>query len=500
MTAMDGQPPPPLADRRQATVVRDLLERTGFTRRGIADVLGVSGDVLSRPLDRPIHLRRLLGRGPLETLIRIFLLDEPVDRTAAKRSIGRALGSLEALGLIGVVDGAAKGLVRLVPHGGIVIASDLPDRMGDHPDHVAGLHRPSSTLADLTVRRPVRVALDVGTGCGVQALLAARHAERVVATDINGRALAFAAFNAALNDVGNVEFRQGSFFEPVAGETFGLVACNPPYVISPENAFVFRDSGLGRDRVSERLVGELPGFLEDGGFGTIMVSWIGEGDDPSTRPRRWLAGSGCDAWILHTESEDPLTAAASWNRELADDPSRFGAALDRWTAYFAREGIEAIAYGALILRRRPGGENWIRSRQLPNAARNAPADHVLRLFTGPDVSNRLSDEALTAERLRLAEGAIIMTQLRLGPDGWIDTVEMSLDRGVPFSAELDSFTAGFLAQLDGTRTLGEVVDAFATSHDAPPERVRGSAVRIARELLEMGLAVPESTGDASFAD
>jgi Methylase of polypeptide chain release factors len=54
------------------------------------------------------------------------------------------------------------------------------------------VHRPSVTLASLTVRRDVASALDVGTGCGVQALLAAKHAERVVATDINERALAFA--------------------------------------------------------------------------------------------------------------------------------------------------------------------------------------------------------------------------------------------------------------------------------------------------------------------
>ena len=227
MTELEGGISPPLADRRHATVVRDLLRRSLHTE-GIQDVLGVSGDVLARPLDRAVHLRRLQGTGALETLIRLFLLDEPVATSVAGDALGGPdLDALEALGMVAQVGDEARGAVRLVPHGEIVIASDLPDRDGVHPDHVAGLHRPSMTLADLTARRRVRTALDVGTGCGIQALLAAHHAERVVATDINGRALAFAELNAALNGIDNIEFRQGSFFEPVAGETFELVVLQP---------------------------------------------------------------------------------------------------------------------------------------------------------------------------------------------------------------------------------------------------------------------------------
>src|SRR5215213_3279938 len=61
----------------------------------------------------------------------------------------------------------------------------------DRPDVVQGATRAAQTLAGLLVRRRVRRALDLGTGCGVLALLLARTAERVVATDINPRALQF---------------------------------------------------------------------------------------------------------------------------------------------------------------------------------------------------------------------------------------------------------------------------------------------------------------------
>jgi methylase of polypeptide subunit release factors len=72
--------------------------------------------------------------------------------------------------------------------------------------------------------------LDVGTGSGVLAILAAQHSDQVTAIDVNPRALMFARFNARLNGVSHLQLLEGSWFEPVAGRTFDLIACNPPYV------------------------------------------------------------------------------------------------------------------------------------------------------------------------------------------------------------------------------------------------------------------------------
>ena len=205
------------------------------------------------------------------------------------------------------------------------------------------MHGPSLTLSHLTVRRPVATALDVGTGSGVQAILASRHSGRVVATDINERALRFAAFNAALNGVENVEWRAGSFFEPAAGERFELVTSNPPYVISPESAFLFRDSGLEGDSVSRLVVGAAPAHIEEGGFATMLVSWAhAPGEDWSTPLRAWVDGSGCDAWLLHHGTEDPLSHATTWNRDhFGSDLEAFGDVLDRWLSYFDGSGSRA---------------------------------------------------------------------------------------------------------------------------------------------------------------
>ena len=105
------------------------------------------------------------------------------------------------------------------------------------------------------IREPVGRALDLGTGCGVQALHLAAHAGEVVATDVNTRALWMTRLNAALNEV-DVDVREGSFFEPLRGERFDLIATNPPFVISPATGerLVYRDSGLPGDRVVEDIV------------------------------------------------------------------------------------------------------------------------------------------------------------------------------------------------------------------------------------------------------
>ena len=77
---------------------------------------------------------------------------------------------------------------------------------------------------------------------------------RSIATDVNPRAIAYTELNAALNGLHNIECRQGSLFEPVEGETFDLITCNAPYVVSPRRRWVYRDSEFSEDEVSERVI------------------------------------------------------------------------------------------------------------------------------------------------------------------------------------------------------------------------------------------------------
>jgi 16S rRNA C967 or C1407 C5-methylase (RsmB/RsmF family) len=176
----------------------------------------------------PSYLRRLGDADELAVLLRLFLLGVPVARERVEELVADELRArLAGAGLL-VDDGEAlHGASRLVPHDELLIASDHAAAAEGHVDHVPGVHRPSVALAHLTVRSEGERALDVATGNGIQAILLAAHAEHVVATDVNARALDYATFNAALNGAQNVETRLGSFFEPGGRRAVRPRRCEP---------------------------------------------------------------------------------------------------------------------------------------------------------------------------------------------------------------------------------------------------------------------------------
>ena len=59
----------------------------------------------------------------------------------------------------------------------------------------------------------------------------------------------------------------------MAGERFDLIVSNPPYVISPENDLVYRDSGDEPGALCGRLIHDVPDYLTARGYATFLVSW-----------------------------------------------------------------------------------------------------------------------------------------------------------------------------------------------------------------------------------
>jgi hypothetical protein len=489
--------PPAAGDGSLPSELRAALERAEYTTERIETSLGV-GELSTAPGETAVHRRRLAGDDAFSTIATLFLLGDAVEPVRAEAAFAPVtLASLAAIGVLDVAHDAVRASVRLLPHGDYFLASD---RVTTEPaaDWVAGVHAPSVTLAKLAVRRRARAALDLGTGCGIQALLAAKHSSRVVATDVNERALAFARFNALLNGVEAIDFRLGHLAEPAAGERFDLVVSNPPYVISPDATHVYRDSGLPRDALCREIVRSVPDLLDDGGFAHILISWVhadGTGDAWADPLHDWVRGTGCDAWLLHYKTEDPLAHAAGWLGPLAwGSPHEHEAALDRWLDYFRRQEIEAVGYGAVVLRRRSGASNWVRLDEIALDRLEPASEQTLRVFAAEDFVAALPDErALLEERFELVDAHRLEQEL-VYRDGRVDVESQTLvlTEGLAFRVGLDRPTAMLLPHFDARLRLADVLAAAGSDLEvahADRDRYAAAALTVVRRLFELGFLV-----------
>ena len=460
----------------------EALRACGYTSEAVRRLLALESPFGFSPRELPLYLRLAGAESSVGALVRLFLLGAPVARDALPPL---PIERLAAAGVLAEDGDKVRALVEIAPADDVLLAYDRSQAVPGSADQVLGFSLPTRTLGRLPARAPIEAALDLGAGSGYQALLAARHARRVVATDVNPRALDFARFNTALNGAEGIEVREGDLLEPAARERFDLVVSNPPHVISPDTDFVFRDSALQGDSLAEGLVRGLPGVLAEGGFAHVLLSWAHAPDEePGAPVTRWLEGSGCDALVLHYASYDPVAYAAGWNRPLRFDAAAYAAALDRWCDYYRRLGIEALAEGVAVIRRRGDG-GASRARTISPAPEEiGPAgEHVLRLFGAFDL---LAGDDLLERRLALAPDH------RFEQTGPVDgsrppTTVLRLEDGLRFQVELDEGLVRLLSQLGQPRRLGEAVAAVAAQAEgASPEEVAAAFLPQVHRLVELG--------------
>jgi SAM-dependent methyltransferase len=487
------------SSRRPESVaaLRRAFTAAGYTFAAVREVLGTDDTLTVMPQQVPLVNRRL-GDGAFGTLVRLFLVGAPVTPEQATRALA-PLPLQEAINLGVVTLGRSRihGAIRVLPADDFLFANDLDSAdPSDLPaDFVMGVTESSRLLARLTVRRPFGSVLDLGTGCGYQAILAAQHAQRVVATDVNPRAVAFARFNALLNGADNIEVRGGDGFSAVEGESFDLIVSNPPFVISPDRAYTYRDSGLSGDEVSHDLVRQAPRFLRLGGFAHILVSWIHarESDDWQAPLCTWVGESSqypCDAWLFRKGSYDPQAYAVMWNQRLAlaNQMPKYVAAVDRWTRYFDHLGVPALGYGAVWLRRRATERPRVRADELPESPLGAgAAGELVHLLEVDDRLERLSDAELL-ECVVSVPADQRLEQVMRWSNGAFRTVDASLvrDGGLAPRADVDPPLAAVLAGVDGTRTIGQVLAHAAQALGGNAEAVAAQALPAVRELLSHG--------------
>lgn len=477
----------PVPDHSAAESLSAALARLTYGEESITELLGDDG-VSAGPEDVAVFSRRLPAT-PLGIAVRLLLLQLPIADAEGAVALGSdAVEALLALGLVVATDGKLVPRSRIMPAEGLLISFDGFSTRDDPHGYVSTFSPTTAWLAALTPRRRISSAVDIGTGNGAHALLAARHSDRVVATDLNPRALAYTEINAALNGLDNIETRLGSLFEPVAGERFDLVTCNAPYVVSPESRWQYRDSGMPADQMSELVVRQAALALAEGGYASLLVSWVAEtGDEPDDRVLAWVDGSGCDTWVLGLSGADPLDHAFTWNNHLVDDQAALGAALDEWDAYFRSIGVGWITEGAVLLHRREGGEHVVRVDPIDEDDLEEAGAQIERAFAAQTYLASLgNDEALLDERFALAGDVRIERSFDAGGG---EAATIVLYEGTRPEVEINPETADVLAALDGNVTLGRAIERTVKRLELTRRsagEVRREALDAMRELLELG--------------
>ncbi|WP_439331702.1 DUF7059 domain-containing protein [Nocardioides silvaticus] len=462
-----------------------------FTYDAVAGLLGAEAHAaLSRNETTPA-LGRTTDGSPLATLVRLFLLQQPVPAVDAERALPGLVGRLAAEGMVAESAGEVAALLDCRPYGtddpsagsgtgDLWVVSDLTPALDGRPqqvtgDHVLGISPASTSLAQLTLREDVGSALDLGTGCGVQALHLAGHADRVVATDINPRALDLARFNAELNEVGDrVDVRDGSFFEPVAGERFDLIATNPPFVISPatgsrSDRLVYRDSGMPGDQVVEHVVRTAPQHLADGGWCQVLANWAIVGDRPwDERLAGWLPDD-CDALVVQREVIDPSAYVELWLKDSGHHPAvgagtiaDYVARYDAWLSWLKDQGVTGIGFGWINLHRTgatgsAGSTSSARHRELVDW----PYD--VEQPIAPAIAEWAQARAAVVDPSSTLVVRPDVRQETVGPVGAEDpaTILLRQQRGFRRARQVDTVVAAVVGACDGELPVGAILDAVA---------------------------------------
>ncbi len=442
---------------------------------------------------------RLLGLGAASTV---------ADVDKAFPTAGAA--GLAALGLVRIEGTAvvAEALIRpqsFVDADGEVewwIASDLDEAALGGPlpeNHVLGVGGASLTLAGLQPTTRVALTLDLGTGCGVQALRARRVSDRVIATDVSERALRFTRLNALLNGVTGIETRRGDLFEPVADEIFDRIVSNPPFVITPRSAalptYEYRDASLRGDRLVESVVRSAGQVMRPGGTAVLLGNWeYHEDTDGLDRVRTWVEESGLEAWVIERELLDPVAYAELWIRDGGTTPAddAFDAMLGAWLDDFEVRGVSAVGFGYLVLRRpvATGARRLGRFERVGERVADGVLGHHLEAVVEAvgDIAS-LDDDALIGKTFVVAPDVTEARHHRPGDEA-PTVIELHQGGGFGRTVSVDPALAAFVGASDGELSAGALIAAIAQLLEVDEPALRADLVPRIRELVWTGILRP----------
>lgn len=413
------------------------LSRIGYSENTIKKRLTVSDikDIQWRAM--PIYRKQHLSlRAPLDCAIDLFFLQGIISKDELNSLFeSDEQDALTRAGLLSIDEqGSIRARASIFPVGDHLIFSDHAWPKLPHPgyidvpsDLVMFIGSDSRWLERTTIRNPIESALDLCTGSGIHALLAASHAKRVLAVDISQRAARCTHFNAQVIGRSNVEVAVGNLFEPVQGERFDLITANPPFVPSPLNTLKYRDGGPSGEDIQRDIVAGLPQHLAQGGIAQIVTE-LGERENESlsTRLRSWLGGAPMDIIILRL-SELTASSYAIGHAQGDYDYGEYLDSVQAWSDNLDTQGYSRIVAVLLAFQWSDPtiGSPWTRIEE-----------------TRPPVGNASFELKAMFEAERLARNPNLLEMLeqssvqRTGPIGFLEGRVLGSDMKPTTQAQL----------------------------------------------------------------
>lgn len=474
-----------LLQTEAAARLGEARRESGYRRAALSAVYGPDAAAEAERGDYR-GLLAACGDDPLGVWTRLFTVGVAVDERAAAAAFA-PFGLDEALEC-GLLVRSGEGLAAgwgLQSSGDLAVFSDQrPNTTGGSArDHVLGIGGASELLLDATLRSDAGTALDLGTGCGVQALALAGHAAAVTATDLSERALAFAALNAQINGV-ELELLQGDLLEPVAGRRFDLVVANPPFVIAtPGSGWTYRDGGREADGIAAELAAASTGLLEPNGTMQFLANWLHiRGRDWGERIAGWLPETGASAWAVEREVLDPLDYVRAWQRDSGEGGDAEQAAA--WLDWFDEHEVEGVGFGFISVRRVEGTSEIV-CEEARHAVETPWSDRVEDWFAVRRTDR--SPETLWESSLRLADGVTLQQAAELGGEGWaVDRQWLQQRHGMRYAEAIDPLLVNLLGACDGTAPVRLQVQLLADAYGADPALLYAQLHPVISRLIERG--------------
>lgn len=341
---------------RAARQLKQFLLDQDYTDRAICSRMSVASLQSVPPHRNEILCRWVLGDGPLDELIRLFLLNVRFEPERLQRLLPPPLADfLAKVGMLARTrEGQVLATVSIFPHAALHLVTDawtygaVWGAAERHADRVMYPGHDSTGLAYIASRAPSARTLDLCCGSGIQALLAAEYSREVVAVDINPRAVRMAEFNARMNGIENVTFLTGDLYGPVEGQTFDAVLANPPFVPKPSGVvpqLLFRDGGPAGEAVLARILSGWRRHANEGARLAIVSDLINLANY-APKLRVWQ-GDHPETHLFLEEETDLVEYALNHSGYVTDQDDRQRATLDMLDA-LEEAGVRTVHFGYLI--------------------------------------------------------------------------------------------------------------------------------------------------------